>query len=219
GALPPGRRVRQLRVRQVARGGVRADGLRVGVPQALLSGAVPREAHQRAADGLLPRRGPRQRHEAPRRLGAAGDINASSYRTTTEWVGRPGEPLPPGAGISARPEPIRSPACVIPSAEARERWTPEVTAGWGVRLGLHLVKGIGEQHQELLDAELARGPYGSLADVVERTDLPEEVLDRLIRTGGLDSLGRPRRELLWQLRELAGRRTAAGSRSAPAGRA
>ena len=74
------------------------------------------------------------------------DINASSYKTTTEWVGRPGEPLPEGAGIAARPEPVRSPACVVPSAEARDRWTPEVTAGWGVRLGLHLVKGIGEQH-------------------------------------------------------------------------
>ena len=87
------------------------------------------------------------------------DINASSYKTTTEWVGRPGEPLPEGAGIAARPEPIRSPACVVPSAAARDRWTPEVTAGWGVRLGLHLVKGIGEQHAALLDAELARGPY------------------------------------------------------------
>jgi error-prone DNA polymerase len=132
------------------------------------------------------------------------DLNASTYKTTTEWVGRPGEPLPEGAGIDARPEPVRSPACVVPSAEAQERWTPEVTTGWGVRLGLHLVKGIGEQHQALLEAELARGPYRSLADVVERTGLPEEVLERLIRTGAMDSLGRPRRELLWQLREVAG---------------
>jgi len=69
---------------------------------------------------------------------------------------------------------------------------------------LHLVKGIGEQHQALLDAELGRGPYRSLVDVVERTDLPEEVLERLIRSGAMDSLGRPRRELLWQLREVAG---------------
>ena len=159
------------------------------------------------------------------------DINASSYRTTTEWVGRPGEPLPPGAGITARPDPIRSPACVVPSAAARGRWTPEVTAGWGVRLGLHLVKGIGEQHAALLDGELARGPYGSLAEVVERTGLPEEVLERLIRTGATDSLGRPRRELLWQLREVAGASRgrvdgralrglgrAGGKRSAAAGR-
>ncbi len=159
------------------------------------------------------------------------DVNASTYKTTTEWVGRPGEPLPEGAGITARPEPIRSPACVVPSAASRDRWTPEVTAGWGVRLGLRLVKGIGEQHEELLDRELGRGPYAGLVDVVERTGLPEEVLERLIRTGALDSLGRPRRELLWQLREVAGASRgrvdgralrglgrAAGKRAAAAGR-
>ncbi|HEX7949868.1 MAG TPA: PHP domain-containing protein [Candidatus Limnocylindrales bacterium] len=150
------------------------------------------------------------------------DINASSYRTTTEWAGQPGwvlagpggddgshdddpgEPLPEGCGITARPRPVRSPACIIPSAAARQRWVPDSATGWGVRLGLGLVKGIGEQHQELLDRELARGPYRSLVEVVERTGLPEEVLERLIRTGALDSLGRPRRELLWQLREVAG---------------
>jgi DNA polymerase III alpha subunit len=132
------------------------------------------------------------------------DINASIYKTTTEWVGRPDEPLPEGCGIEARPEPVRSPACVIPSAEARATWVPESAIGWGVRLGLHLVKGIGEQHAELLDTELTRGPYVSLADVVERTGLPEETIERLIRTGALDSLGRPRRELLWQLREVTG---------------
>ena len=159
------------------------------------------------------------------------DINASSYQTTTEWVGRPGEPLPDGAGIAARPEPIRSPACVVPDAASQERWTPEVTAGWGIRLGLHLVKGIGEQHQALLDGELARGPYTSLADVVERTGLPEEVLERLIRTGGARLAGpaaaraalavarggrrlaRPRRRA--SLRALG---RAAGKRGAAAGR-
>ncbi|HSL33845.1 MAG TPA: PHP domain-containing protein, partial [Candidatus Limnocylindrales bacterium] len=140
------------------------------------------------------------------------DLNRSRYRTTTEWVGRPGwatpsgedEPLPDDAGIDARPDPVRSPACVMPSNESRERWTVDSAVGWGVRLGLRLVKGIGEEHEALLDRELERGPYRSLADVVERTSLPEEVLERLIRVGALDSLGRPRRELLWQLREVAG---------------
>ena len=121
------------------------------------------------------------------------DVNASSYRTTTEWIGPTGGP-----------EPVRSPACFMPGAEARGRWAADSATGWGVRLGLHLVKGIGEQHEALLDAERARGPYESLADVVERTGLPEEVVERLIRVGALDSLGRPRRELLWQLREVAG---------------
>ena len=132
------------------------------------------------------------------------DVNASAWKTTTEWVGKPGEPLPEGCGIDARPEPVESSACFVPDPEAQARWAAESATGWGVRLGLHLVKGIGEQHQELLDSERERGPYMSLADVVERTGLPEEVIERLIRTGALDSLGRPRRELLWQLREVAG---------------
>jgi error-prone DNA polymerase len=132
------------------------------------------------------------------------DVNASGYKTTTEWVGRPGEPLPEGAGIDARPDPVESSACFVPGPEVQARWAAESATGWGVRLGLHLVKGIGEQHEELLDTERERGPYTSLADVVGRTGLPEEVIERLIRTGALDSLGRPRRELLWQLREVAG---------------
>jgi error-prone DNA polymerase len=150
------------------------------------------------------------------------DVNRSTYRTTTEWVGRPGwalagaegdggacdgdagEPLPDGSGIEARPNPVRSSTCVIPGAAARDRWAAESMTGWGVRLGLHLVSGIGEEQRARLDAELDRGPYASLADVVERTGLAEEVVERLIRAGALDSLGRPRRELLWQLREVAG---------------
>ncbi len=150
----------------------------------------------------------------------AVDINHSSYKTTTEWVGPEGQPPA-----------VVSSGCIVPTVASRRRWTPETADGWGVRLGLHLVKGIGEQHEALLDAERARGPYRSLVDVVERTDLPEEVLERLIRSGAMDSLGRPRRELLWQLREVTGAsrgrldgRTvralgrAAGKRGAAAGR-
>ncbi|HEX8940655.1 MAG TPA: PHP domain-containing protein [Candidatus Limnocylindrales bacterium] len=121
------------------------------------------------------------------------DVNASAYRTTTEWVGPDGQPRP-----------VESAACVVPSAEVRGRWSAESAAGWAIRLGLQLVKGIGEEHQARLDAELARGSYRSLAEVVDRTGLPEEVVERLIRAGALDSLGRPRRELLWQLREVMG---------------
>ncbi len=99
---------------------------------------------------------------------------------------------------------MRSSGCIVPSTESRNHWTPESATGFGIRLGLQLVKGIGEEHAERLDAELERGPYETLADVVARTELPEEVIERLIRAGALDSLGRPRRELLWQLREVMG---------------
>ncbi len=133
------------------------------------------------------------------------DVNRSRYRTTTEWAGMPGEPLPDGTGIARRPDPVRAPSCVVPGQEARDRYAAPNAPGYGIRLGLHLVKGIGEAEGEALDAELARGgPYASLADLVARTEISEEVIERLIRAGALDSLRRPRRELLWQLRETAG---------------
>ncbi len=131
------------------------------------------------------------------------DINASTYKTTTEWVG-------PG-----RQRAVHYSGCVVPSAESRRRWTPDQATGYGIRLGLHLVKGIGDEHAARLNAELARGPYKTLADVVARTELSEEVIERLIRAGALDSLGRPRRELLWQLREVMGAVRATPHASAP----
>jgi error-prone DNA polymerase len=143
------------------------------------------------------------------------DVNASRYRTQTEWAGMPGEPLPEGAGIDQRPEPVRSAACVVASEESRRQLAADSAQGYGIRLGLHLVKGIGEEQAEALDAERERGPYASLADLVSRTGLAEEVIERLIRAGALDSLREPRRALLWQLREVAGSshgRTGAGSR-------
>jgi error-prone DNA polymerase len=132
------------------------------------------------------------------------DVNRSRYATQTEWAGMPCMPLPEGVGIERRPQVVRSSGCVVPSAESRRRLAAESARGYGIRLGLHLVKGIGEEHADALDAERRRGPYRSLADVVGRTGLSEEVVERLIRAGALDSLGAPRRQLLWQLREVAG---------------
>ncbi len=132
------------------------------------------------------------------------DVNRSRFRTTTEWVGLPGSPLPEGAGIDRRPTVVRSSGCVVPDAATRQIYAAPSARGYGIRLGLHLVKGIGEEYGEMLDAELARGRYRSLADLVGRTELSEEVVERLVRAGALDSLGRPRRDLLWQLREVFG---------------
>ncbi len=149
------------------------------------------------------------------------DVNASRFRTATEWVGLPGTPLPEGAGIERRPEAVDSPAVVVPDTAARDRFAAPSARGYGIRLGLHLVKGIGETEGEALDAERARGgPFRSLADLVSRTDLPEELVERLIRGGALDSLGQPRREALWQLREVMGAaRGRSNGRSAVPGRA
>ena len=133
------------------------------------------------------------------------DVNRSRYRTTTEWVDLPDEPLPDGAGIDRRPQVVRSSGCVVPGKRVRDHWAAPTSIGYGIRLGLHLVKGIGETEGEALDKEISDGgPFKSLADLVGRTELSEEVVERLIRAGALDSLGVPRRQLLWQLREVAG---------------
>jgi error-prone DNA polymerase len=133
------------------------------------------------------------------------DVNRSRYLTTSEWVGLPTEPLPDGAGIDERPPVVRSSGCVVPGKKARDHWAAPTAIGYGIRLGLHLVKGIGEAEGEALDREISDGgPFKSLADLVARSGLSEEVIERLIRSGALDSLGVARRSLLWQLREVAG---------------
>ena len=109
---------------------------------------------QRPADGLLPGRGARQRREAPRggrpagrrqrlglqdddRMGGPAGLGAAAAAGDDGSHDRdPGEPLPPGSGIAARPRPVRSPACVVPSATppasaGRPRARPAGASGWG----------------------------------------------------------------------------------------
>ena len=50
--------------------------------------------------------------------------------------------MPDGLGVRARARPVRSSACLVPSAAVRDRWAADSAMGWGVRLGLKLV-GVG----------------------------------------------------------------------------
>ena len=166
---------------------------------------------QRPADGLLPGGGARQRREAPRRGRPAGGRQRVGLQDD-DRMGGPGRRAGPGRAAAAtapgsRPGPSRSarrPASIPVRRRRASAGRRRSRAGWGVRLGLHLVKGIGEQH------EAPPGRGAGARPVPRRSPTswsgpgsPEEVLERLIRTGALDSLGRPRRELLWQLREVA----------------
>jgi len=144
------------------------------------------------------------------------EIDRSRFRSVTEWVGPPGTPLPPGTGIEGRPLPVHSPGVILPDASARERWAAPGATEWGVRLGLGLVRGIGEVEGEAIEREVEDGgPFRSLTDLVERTRLPERVIERLIRAGALDRFGVPRRELLWQLGEVIAASRPAGLRLPP----
>jgi error-prone DNA polymerase len=74
-----------------------------------------------------------------------------------------------------------------------------------VRLGLASVKGLGEEVGEAVVAErAANGPFRSLRDLLNRTDLSRRHVERLIAVGALGEFGLSRRELLWQLGLLIG---------------
>lgn len=81
---------------------------------------------------------------------------------------------------------------------------PFVVAGERqVRYGLGAIKGVGQAAVEMLVAEReASGPYQSLEDLCRRIDLTRlnrRVLEALIRSGSLDSLGANRASLMAQL--------------------
>jgi len=69
-----------------------------------------------------------------------------------------------------------------------------------VRIGLLLVRALGEAGAKALAAERERG--GAFADVcqlAQRSGLDERTLSALVAAGACDSFGQPRRSLLWQL--------------------
>ena len=77
---------------------------------------------------------------------------------------------------------------------------PDGDGTFALRLGLRQVKGIDDAARELLERERAIGPYAGVRDFVARTQLGEQVVERLIAIGAFDWTDAPRRELLWQLR-------------------
>lgn len=77
-----------------------------------------------------------------------------------------------------------------------------------VRIGLNYVKGLGTKAAERIVVEREeRGVYLSLAKFLQRIDLPVAKVERLIEAGCFDSLGRKRRELLWELGLIPGAQT------------
>jgi len=71
-----------------------------------------------------------------------------------------------------------------------------------LRLGFQYVDGIGEATLKTLEREREKGPYSSLREFCKRTRLATPAIENLIMVGAFDSLGIPRRDLLWQLGEI-----------------
>jgi error-prone DNA polymerase len=81
--------------------------------------------------------------------------------------------------------------------------------GWergGVRIGLRWVHGLRQAAGERIQAERRRAPFTDTADLAQRCGLSDDQLSRLAHVGALASLGLSRRQALWQVAEVAGRR-------------
>lgn len=68
-----------------------------------------------------------------------------------------------------------------------------------IRLGLDYVHGLSDIHQKRITERRSDGAFQNLHDFCRRTRLPKRAIEVLIRSGTTDSLGKGRRELLWEL--------------------
>ena len=139
---------------------------------------------------ILPRRliGDARRHNV---TVLPPDVNASRFACTVE-------PLPPVAASVGGDWQIAPGTVTHP-------WEHPVA----LRIGLSQVRGIGEKHKELLDAERARGPYTDLRDFVLRTQLSKDILESLAAVDAFACLYRLRREAFWDVQRI-GNLVAAG---------
>ncbi len=93
----------------------------------------------------------------------------------------------------------------LPVDVNRSGWRCRWEAG-AVRIGLRYVHGLKQAAVDRIEAEQARTPFTDAAELAARCGLSTEQMERLAHVGALASLGLSRREALWQVSEVGGRR-------------
>jgi len=68
-----------------------------------------------------------------------------------------------------------------------------------VRLGFRYVKKMGAAAIADLEGERAKAPYSSFDNLYHRTKISREAIQSLIMVGAMDSFGRSKRQLIWDL--------------------
>ena len=69
-----------------------------------------------------------------------------------------------------------------------------------VRLGFRVIKGLREASVQRIEAARAERPFADLGDLMLRTRLRRDELEKLAQAGALESLTPGRRQAMWQLR-------------------
>jgi len=112
--------------------------------------------------------------------------------------------------LNAQPMGFYPPATLVRDGQRRrvETLPPDVNVssakcsveGGAVRIGIDYVNGIGEDEaQTVVEEREGGGPFSSVRDLAQRTQLSEHGLETLIISGACDCFGLPRRQLLWEL--------------------
>ena len=112
------------------------------------------------------------------------DVNASRYDCTVE-------PIPDSCSATFGD---------AASSIVTHRWSHPVA----LRIGLSQVRGIGDKHKALLDAERDRGPYADLRNFVVRTRLPKDILESLASVDAFACFGGSRRAAFWDVQRVGG---------------
>ncbi|PCC83514.1 error-prone DNA polymerase [Corynebacterium accolens] len=67
-----------------------------------------------------------------------------------------------------------------------------------IRLGLNLIKGLGEKAAQRIEDACAQTPFQDIADLSRRAELSVEHVEALASAGALETFGLSRRQALWQ---------------------
>jgi len=89
----------------------------------------------------------------------------------------------------------------IPVDATKSEWDCTIE-GDKVRLGFCQVKSLGEAAREIIEPELAKGPFVSIEDFMRRTELNQGALEQLAMIGAFESFGYSRRQALWKVLSL-----------------
>lgn len=87
------------------------------------------------------------------------------------------------------------------AVNASEYWS-SVESDGALRLGFHLVRGLGTVQKERLERAVAQGAFADLLDFARRTQLEKEALENLAAADAFAPWYRGRRDAIWALRAL-----------------
>jgi error-prone DNA polymerase len=85
--------------------------------------------------------------------------------------------------------------CTLEGGDSREDPDPPA-----LRLGLRLVKGLGEDAGRRIEAARRAGRYGGVEDLMSRAHLDKREIEALAVSGALAGFGLGRREAMWKVR-------------------